>query len=156
MAKSILILIFILILIPSISFAYQNSTTWCLATNMSQVIANGTNSENITCNFGCNSFSGKCNSNPYEPSVFYLIFPVIAFVFFYFSSLLKEDDWFIHIILIAAGLFFIIVPLGVLSESFLQGPLTSLYYFTLVITFIIIFYNGLRVMIKGFQGMGAS
>jgi hypothetical protein len=104
------------------------------------------------CPFGCNALSGACNSSPFSPdmSVFYLLFPLISFILLYFTSLLKEEDWFMHIILIAAAMFFIVVPMGLLAESL---PISGLYWLSLVIAIFVVFYYVIKIITRSTEMM---
>lgn len=161
MKKKSLIIFFILLFIPSLVLAYTNSTNWCIDANVSQhisVINANTTIENVTCPFGCNSFSGECNPNPYDVStvsILYFMFPVISFVMLYFSSLLKKEDWPIHMLLVGTALLFITFPLGTLSES-LPTSISWLYYLSIIIFFIIMFYYILKIITRSAQQLGAK
>jgi hypothetical protein len=107
---------------------------------------------NETCRFGCNSLSGECNSGPFNSSadLLYLIMPVIAFVLLYFTSMLKPEDWYMHILIIGAAMYFIVAPMGVVAEKF-AGPFVGLYWMSIVIAFIVVFYYIMKVLVRAYQ-----
>ena len=148
-------------LISSSVFGYTNSTNYCLDANVSQhitVINSNTTTENVTCPFGCNSLTGDCNTNPYNDSSttqFYFLFPIISFVFLYFALNLKKEDWPIHMLLVATALLFILFPLGILSNV-LPSPVAWLYYLSVIVFFIVMFYYILKIITRSVQQMGAK
>lgn len=153
--KYTLIALFVTLLLGGVSlaFAYPNNTAICLDENMSQVFVNGSISANNTCNWKCNSFSGECNPTPYDLGILWLFFPMVSAVMLYFASLLKEEDWHIHIFLIGVAMFTLIMPLGFMSEAY---PVGGLYQLFTVLGFIVVFYYILKVIIRSTQLMGGK
>jgi hypothetical protein len=129
-------------------------------TNFSTTIAVSGNSIPISypeyCPFNCTTATGECNPSPYDTSnnVVFFIMPLISFILLYFTSLLKEEDWMIHILLMVAALVFLIVPMGILS-SVLTAQYLGVYIFLVVIAFVIIFYYILKVIVRAFQATKA-
>ena len=137
---------------------------YCVNSSMSghslfKTTANGTVLADVvwneTCHFNCSDNTGKCNPDPYaqENLTFYLIFPVIAFILLYFTSILKEEDWIMHIILIGAALLFLSVPLGTLSNS-MPSQFTGLYYLMVTLDFVVVFYYIIKLMVRAFGAAG--
>ena len=107
-------------------------------------------SYNETCPYGCNVGSGECNPDPSGLGTIYFIFPLMAIVFLYMSSLLKPEDWALHIMLHGAALVFVFVPLGFMSQSL---PIYGLYLLAIAVFVIIVLYNILRIFVRSHDMM---
>ena len=114
-------------------------------------------SKNYTCQFDCTNITGQCNPNPYESESFliYLIFPVIGFILLYISSLLKQEDWAIHLMLLIAGLIMLTVTVGLVS-NFIPTPFSGVYLMMIAVSVIVIFYYVIRVVIGTANLMGGK
>jgi hypothetical protein len=157
MKRTILILTF-LIAVSSIGYA-QNYT--CLDANTSYfsttITVSGSNipiTYNETCKFGCQAETGRCNPSPYDSSNFiiYLFLPIISFILLYLSTILKEEDWAMHLLLLIGALLFLIVPVGLLS-NILPSPFSGLYLLLTVIVTIVIFYYILKIIVKAVNAL---
>ena len=109
------------------------------------------------CDFGCYNVTGECNPNPYSPDnfVFVLLLPIISFILLYISTILKAEDWAIHLLLLIGALLFLVVPLGMLNNV-LTGPYNGLYMALTVIVGIVIFYYVLKVLVGAINMMRGS
>ena len=152
-------LLIFLMLFSSIGLA-QNYT--CLNVNISLFNLTYQNSTgqlnsfayNKTCKFGCRDETGECNPSPYESSNFiiYLILPFISFIMLYLSTILKAEDWAMHLLLLIGALLFLIVPIGLLS-NILSSPFSGLYLLLTVIVTIVIFYYILKIIVNAINAM---
>jgi hypothetical protein len=156
--KKILIVILYILLFCNIGYA-QNYT--CLDANTSYfsttITVSGSNipiTYNETCKFGCQNETGRCNPSPYDSSNFiiYLFLPIISFILLYLSTILKEEDWAMHLLLLIGALLFLIVPVGLLS-NILPSPFSGLYLLLTVIVTIVIFYYILKIIVKAVNAM---
>lgn len=118
---------------------------------------------NTTCPNGCNNFTGDCNPSPYESSnwILLILLPIIAFVLLYLNSLLKREDWVIHLLLMFSALFFLITPIGVIqsmgqqtNNTYLSGTFAGLYQVTLIIFTVITFIYMLKLVITSIRVFG--
>ena len=141
---------------PSIMSCQGNGTsiwswTWTNVSNTSQWYSI---SKSNTCRLGCLNITGNCKADPYDLTnmTVFLMMPIIAFILFYFASLLKEEDWPIHILLLLSGLFFLIIPLGLISEA-LIGPYNGAYLLMVIIMTVVAFYYILKIIIRAFGMM---
>jgi hypothetical protein len=156
--RNIVLTLFILCILPASALAdyscLNNSTSSFTTTlNISGSLLPISYPQN--CPYGCYNATGECNNNPFDVStmnILYLIFPIIAFVLFYFSSLLKTEDWAIHLLLIIAGLLFIMVPLGILSTS-MPTQFVPVYWMMIAIIFIVVAYYILKIIARSIQAM---
>jgi len=164
--KKLLILV-MLLLLSTIGFA-DNTVFTCLDETVSQAnvtIYNATSgtilialSENVSCPFNCTNLTGDCIVNPYTSSSlsqFYFIFPIISFILLYFAFNLKKEDWPIHMFLIAAALLFILFPLGNLANV-LPSSVSWLYYLSIIIFFIVMFYYIMKIITRSAEKLGAK
>jgi len=176
--KKIIGLVGLFFLLLSINgFAPQTNTTFTCIDNVTSMenifmdIDVGGNSTNVTlteyqtCNNGCNNLTGECNISSFDTSylIIFLMFPIISFVLLYFVSILKSEDWAIHMLLVIAAIMFLVAPLGILqgmqeraSNMFLGVPLSGLYQLLLVIMIIVIFYYLLKIIINAVRLMQAK
>ena len=149
------------------AFAVDNSTTYCHDSSTSYInttIYNATDNSVIfssyqptTCPFGCNPASGSCNPSPYDSSVslIFLLFPLTSFIFIYFMSKLKEEDWAIHILLIGGALAMLIIPFGTFASA-MSSQFYGAYMFILAIGIIVLLYYILKVIVRAFNVMGGQ
>jgi len=158
MIKQMVFLFVFLAMVSSIASA-DNYT--CLDSNISYfettITVSGSNipiSYNESCKFGCRDETGECNPSPYESSNFiiYLLLPIISFILLYLSTILKAEDWAVHLLLLIGALLFLIVPIGLLS-NILSSPFSGLYLLLTVIVTIVIFYYILKIIVKAVNAM---
>lgn len=173
--KKMIGLVGLFFLLLAINGYAPNTTFTCLDGNISResvflLIDVGGNSTNITltedqnCNNGCNNLTGECNISSFDTSylIIFLMFPIISFVLLYFVSILKSEDWAIHLLLIIAAIMFLVAPLGILqgmqeqaSNIFLGMPIGGLYQLLLVIMIFVIFYYLLKLIVNAVKLMKA-
>lgn len=146
----------------SATISHATCTNTTLSTSYLYVV-NDTGSEvnkttQTMCPFGCNAASGLCNPDPYSSdstSMFYFMFPFISFILLYFSGMLKEEDWPIHLLLTASALLFILLPVGIISSA-LPTAISWLYWLIVSVFFIVMAYYVLKLFARSAQVLGAA
>lgn len=140
------------------TISYSTCTNATLSTDYNYVWVNVTEANQTTqtmCPFGCNAESGLCNPDPYSSdstSMFYFLFPLVAFVLLYYAANTKQDDWPIHLLLVGVALILMVIPFGILADAITSAFLYP-YVLMWTVFFIIVFYNILKILIRSEKQM---
>jgi len=105
-----------------------------------------THTKNSTCSLGCNSKTGTCNAYPTGFEILFL--PILALIFFYFSTTLKEGDWAIQMLLISSALFILIVSVSTAELALQATPIFPIYLLVITVTIIVIFYYFIKIIVR--------